>query len=258
MISVIIPTFNRYSLLKRAIKSILNQTYKDIEIIVVDDGSVDKTSNIKNDFNLTYIYQKNSGVSCARNKGIKKAKGEWIAFLDSDDTWCENKLQKQLTFLEKYPTIKFCHTGEKWIRENKEIKYPKRLKKPNGWCFYDNLQTCKIAVSSVIVHRDIFKEVGYFDEYFRVCEDYDFWLRISKKFEIGLIDEKLITKYAGDDQLSKTIKMIDLYHVKSLLRFKNDKKVRNVIEKKIEILMKGAKKYNNKKVIQFCQNIKKR
>lgn len=256
--SVIIPTYNRYHLTKRAILSILNQTYKDFEIIVVDDGSNDDTAKLKNEFDIKYIYQENKGVSSARNSGIKVAKGEWIAFLDSDDKWMEDKLQKQIEFFEKNPSIKFCHTQEKWIREGKEVKYPKRLKKPSGRCFYDNLQTCKIAPSSVVLHKSILNDVGLFDESKKVCEDYDLWLRISKYYEIGLIKEKLITKFAGDDQLSKTINFIDLHHVYSLLKFKDDENVKKMIRKKLDILEKGAIKHNNDKLLQELFNIIKR
>ena len=256
MISVVIPTFNRYELTKRAIRSVLTQTFKDFELIVVDDGSIDETRNLKDEFDITYIYQNNQGVSSARNHGIEAAKGEWIAFLDSDDEWKKDKLQKQMEFFKENPSYKFCHTGEKWIRDKKEVKYPKRLKKPSGWCFYDNLQTCKIAPSSVILHKSILNDVGLFDESKKVCEDYDLWLRISKKYEMGFIKKKLITKYAGDDQLSKTIKFIDLHHIHSLLKFKEDEKVKKIIEKKLNILEKGAKKHSNEELLRIVLMIK--
>ena len=258
MVSIIIPTYNRYKLAKRAIHSILNQTYKEYEIIVVDDGSSDDTKSLKDEFDIKYIYQSNCGVSSARNKGVKTAKGEWIAFLDSDDEWMEDKLQKQMEFFGRNPSVKFCHTEEKWIREGREVKYPKRLQKPSGWCFYDNLQTCKIAPSSVVLHKSILDDVGLFDESKKVCEDYDLWLRISKKYEIGLIKEKLITKYAGDDQLSKAIKFIDLHHIYSLLKFKDDEKVKKTAEKKLNILEKGAKKHNNEELLRIVLMIKLR
>lgn len=255
MVSVVIPAYSRYHTLKRAITSVLNQTYKDIEIIIVDDGSVDDTKKIKYEFDVAYIYQANQGVSSARNKGIKASKGEWIAFLDSDDEWHQKKLQKQIEFFKDNPHIKVCHTGERWIRDGKEIKYPKRLKKPSGWCFEDNLQTCKIAASSIILKKEVFEKVGYFDESFRVCEDYDLWLRISKEYEIGLLEEKLITKHYSNDGLSKSIKFIDLHHINSLLKFRDDKKVIQMIEKKLAILKNGAIKYNNQEILNQIKQI---
>ncbi len=91
----------------------------------------------------------------------------------------EDKLQKQVAFHKKNPKILFSHTKERWIRDKKEVKYPKRLKKPEGWCFLDNTSACKIAASSVMFHKSIVENIGYFDEKLRVCEDYDFWLRVS-------------------------------------------------------------------------------
>jgi glycosyltransferase involved in cell wall biosynthesis len=255
LVSVIIPAYNRYHTLKRAITSILNQTYKDIEIIIVDDGSDDETKKIQDEFDILYLRQKNRGVSSARNKGIKVSKGEWIAFLDSDDEWYKEKLQKQMEFFKNNPHIKVCHTGEKWIRDAKEVKYPKRLKKPSGWCFEDNLQTCKIAASSIIIKKEVFEKVGYFDEEKRVCEDYDMWLRISKEYKIGLLEEKLITKHYSNDGLSKSIKFIDLHHINSLLKFKEDAKVRQVIEKKSAILKKGAIKHGNQDILNQIKQI---
>ena len=258
-ISVVIPTYNRENLIVRAINSVLNQTLKPKEIIIVDDGSSDNTKEIVKNYPVKYIYQKNFGVSFARNKGVKEAKGEWIAFLDSDDEWREDKLQKQADFHRLNKDILFSHTGEKWIRDAKAVKYPKRLKKPFGECFLDNLSTCKIAASSVMIHRDIFEKVGYFDENLRVCEDYDFWLRVSYIFKIGLLNEPLITKYAGHSQLSDTIFAIDRYHVVLLLKFldsKYDFEIKKMIIKKLNILINGAKKHQNSELLKWCKKVK--
>ncbi|MDQ7045188.1 MAG: glycosyltransferase family A protein, partial [Sulfurimonas sp.] len=121
-ISVVIPTYNRYDFLKRALASVYTQTHLPDEVIVIDDGSTDKTSEIQKDFpQIIYIYQKNAGVSSARNLGIKNAKYEWIAFLDSDDTWDEDKLKKQIEFHTNNPEIFMSYTAEKWIRDDKEV-----------------------------------------------------------------------------------------------------------------------------------------
>ena len=130
-ISVVIPTFNRLIYLERAIKSVLNQTISVNEIIIVDDGSDDGTSEFihSNYPNLKYIFQSNSGVSAARNTGIKAASSNWIAFLDSDDAWVTNKIQKQITELELNPEMNFCHSNEIWIRNGKKIKQKKNPQK---------------------------------------------------------------------------------------------------------------------------------
>jgi len=216
-LSVVIPTYNRYILLKRAINSLLTQTYPVDEIIVVDDGSTDNTKQIIKDFpNITYIYQENRGVSAARNVGIQRAKNEWIAFLDSDDEWHSEKLQKQIDFHRKNPDILMSYTDEVWIRNGKNVKIPKKYRKIGKDVFLENISYCNIAPSSVMLHKSIFEAIGFFDESLRVCEDYDLWLRILVEFEAGLLNEKLINKYAGHDEQLGFTKGLDKYRVVSL------------------------------------------
>jgi len=258
-ISSIIPTYNRAEFLTRAIESILNQTYNIDEIIVVDDGSTDNTKEILRKYkNIKIIKTQNLGVSHARNSGIKNAKNEWVSFLDSDDTWMKDKIEKQIHFHTNNPKILISHTHEKWIRNNKSIKYPTSLKKPNGNCFLDNISKCKIATSSVMMHKSIFENIGYFDENMSVCEDYDIFLKISLKYEIGLLEDELITKYAGHDQLSTSIFAIDRFHIHSLLKFLGTKfhdEVIKEIKRKCEILTKGAIKYKNKDILKMVEDI---
>ncbi len=253
-ISAIIPTFNRAKLLIESINSIKQQTYKVNEIIIVDDGSTDNTQEIlKNIKDIRIIKTKNLGVSHARNIGIKNAKNKWIAFLDSDDLWLENKIENQVIFHEHNPDILFSHTGENWLRNGKTIKYPSSLTKPSGECFLQNISTCKIAVSSIILHKSIFMDIGFFDENLKVCEDYDLWLRISHKYNIGLIEEEQIVKNAGHTQLSSSIFAIDRYHIYSLQKFLDSKykdEVREEILKKCNILVRGAKKHKNLKILE--------
>jgi glycosyltransferase involved in cell wall biosynthesis len=252
--TAIIPTFNRAYLVKDAINSVQNQTYKVDEIIIVDDGSTDNTQEILKEFkNIHVIKTKNLGVSHARNIGIKNAGNDWLVFLDSDDTWMEDKIQKQVNFHKKNRDILFSHTGEKWIRDGKKIKYPNSLKKPSGECFLENISTCKISASSILTHKSIFEKIGYFDENLSVCEDYDIWLRISYRYKIGLLKDELIIKYAGHPQLSSTIFAIDRYHIYSLEKFLNSiykDEVKKEIIKKCNILIKGAKKHNNQEILE--------
>jgi len=198
---VVIPTYNRYTLLKRAINSLLAQTHPVDEIIIVDDGSTDNTKDIQKDFpNIIYIYQNNRGVSAARNVGIQKAKNEWIAFLDSDDEWHKEKLEKQVLFHKNKSDILMSYTAEKWVRDGKVVKIPKKYRKIGKDAFVENLSYCNIAPSSVLLHKSLLDKVGLFNESLEVCEDYDLWLRITLEHEVGLIDELLITKYAGHDE----------------------------------------------------------
>ena len=253
-ISVVIPTFNRANFILKAIHSIKEQSIPVNEIIVVDDGSTDNTKEVLQDLDIVYIYQKNSGVSGARNTGIKCAKNNWIAFLDSDDTWHETKIEKQVEFHKSNLNILLSHTNELWKRGEKIINQKKHQQKPSGFCFLENLEACKIGPSTVMIHKDIFSEIGLFDEDLIVCEDYDLWLRISKEFEIGYLKEKLITKYAGhENQLSFTTFAIDQYRIQALEKhlesdYKDD--VQKELIKKIELILKGARKHNNEILIK--------
>ena len=254
-ISVVIPSYNRYEFLKRALNSVYAQIHLPNEIIVIDDGSTDNTTHIQKDFpNIKYIYQQNSGVSSARNLGIKKSSCEWIAFLDSDDTWHENKLQEQVFFHRENPNILMSYTDEIWIRDAQEVKIPKKFRKFGGNIFNECLSHCIIAPSASLLHRSLFGEVGVFDESLEVCEDYDLWLRIAQKYEIGLIDKKLITKYAGhEDQLSFKHWGMDRFRVITLEKLIESQKkeiVKDILLQKYKLLLKGAIKYDKMSNIQ--------
>lgn len=253
-ISVVVPTYNRYAVLKRALESIFAQSYKAVEVIVIDDGSTDETSQITNLFpDVKYFYQENSGVSSARNLGIKKSTSKWIAFLDSDDEWHEDKLQEHFDFHNLHPQLLMSYTNEKWIRNYKEIKMPKKFKKHGGDIFVECLSHCIIAPSASLMHKDLLEEVGLFDESLEVCEDYDLWLRITVENEIGLINKKLITKYGGnEDQLSTKHWGMDRFRVLALEKLLDSSLCINKVKKeliletlinKYKLLLKGAIKY---------------
>ena len=218
-ISVVIPTFNRISLVARAIDSVLKQSLNPYEIIVVDDGSDDGTSEmIQNKYkSIKLIQQQNNGVSAARNNGIKHAKGDWIALLDSDDEWIEKKLENQVDRLIKTPEYDFCHTNEIWIRNGVRVNQRKKHEKYGGYIFDKCLDICRISPSSVLFRKNILDHVGWFDDQLPVCEDYDLWLRITAEYRILFIDDPLIIKYGGhDDQLSHGVEGIEFFRIKSL------------------------------------------
>ena len=218
-ISVVIPTYNRRQTIGRSIDSILNQTLFPSEIIVVDDGSTDGTSDyIQSNFpSIRLLQQPNKGVSSARNMGIRSSNSDWVALLDSDDEWFPQKLEKQVMTLSQSPDIKFCHTEEIWIRNGVRVNQMKKHQKYGGHIFYKCLDMCRISPSSVLFHQSILDDVGYFDEDLKVCEDYDLWLRITAKFPVLYIDEPLIKKYGGhEDQLSRVKDGIESHRIKVL------------------------------------------
>jgi len=243
-VTVIIPTYNRYELLKRAITSLQTQSRKVDEIIVVDDGSTDDTSKILQDFpNIKYFFQQNHGVSAARNFGLANATYEWLAFLDSDDEWHATKLEEQLQFHKQNPNIFMSYTAEKWVRNGIEVKIPKKFRKIGKDIFRENLSYCNIAPSSVLLHKSLLDKVGVFNEELRVCEDYDLWLRILCKYEIVLLDKTLITKHAGHDEQLGFAKDMDKVRIKvleKLLELCECEEKRVLIEE--ELLGKKSKK----------------
>jgi len=218
-ISVIIPTYNREISLERAIDSVLEQTYRNFELIVIDDGSTDNTVSIIRKFRkrIRYYSRLHGGVSSARNLGLEKSEGTWVAFLDSDDYWLPRKLERQMQCLTENPRWLVLQTDEKWIRHGTVVNPMNKHRKYSGWIFRQCLPLCIVSPSAVIVHQKVFNDVGVFDESLPVCEDYDLWLRIALKYEIGLLPEKLIVKTGGHaDQLSKKYWGMDRYRVLAL------------------------------------------
>tara|TARA_A100001035_G_scaffold19330_2_gene13130 strand:- start:20 stop:847 length:828 start_codon:yes stop_codon:yes gene_type:complete len=264
-ISVIIPTYNRKKTLARAIQSVINQSLSPFEILIVDDGSNDGTEEwVKDNFqNIKYIYQNNHGVSSARNIGIENAYGDWVAFLDSDDEWLPNKLYEQVKAIDSNPEIKFFHTNEIWIRNGIRVNQMKKHKKYGGYIFEKCLDICRISPSSALIQKEVFDNIGIFDESLRVCEDYDLWLRITSKYPVVFLDVPLIYKYGGHaDQLSKVNDGIESYRIQSLEKIiksgllSDEQKVMavNVLVNKMKIYSKGLEK---RKKLAALQDVKK-
>ena len=219
-VSVIIPTYNRDWSLRDAIDSVLAQTYTDFELIVVDDGSTDRTHDILGAYGdrLRQIHQVNRGVSAARNCGIGVSTGRLIAFLDSDDIWLPEKLAVQAAFFELNRSALICQTEEIWIRNGMRVNPRKKHRKPSGIIFEPSLALCLISPSAVMVRRKLFEDVGLFDEELPACEDYDLWLRVSCRIPIHLIDKPLTVKRGGHrDQLSRQ-DSLDKYRIRSLVK----------------------------------------
>ena len=254
-VSVVIPCFNRKKTLSRSIDSVVNQTYKPSEIIIVDDGSTDGTRDfILNSYpNIKYFFQPKKGVSSARNKGIRESSSDWVAFLDSDDEWLPQKLEKQINQLGKYSEIFISHTNEIWIRNGVRVNQMKKHQKYGGYIFDKCLDICRISPSTVLIHKKVLKDVGVFDETLQVCEDYDLWLRITSKYSVLFEKELLIVKYGGHkDQLSKVKEGIEQFRIQSLEKIlalnhlTEDQFImtKNMLVRKLSIYAKGLEKRN--------------
>ena len=261
-VSVIIPTYNREKFISECVQSVLAQTLPAREIIIVDDGSTDATYNILRDlgFNslstkktvLRYFFQQNRGVSSARNLGIKEARSEYIALLDSDDLWLKSKLDRQVSaFQNDTQSSRLCHTDEIWIRNGVRVNQHKKHKKHGGNVFQSCLKLCCISPSSAMMHRSVFEDFGFFDEDLPACEDYDFWLRYSAKEDVNFIDEPLIIKKGGhSDQLSGAHWGMDRFRIYSIEKILKEPDLKLVHKTeaiqevifKLEILINGSQK----------------
>jgi len=182
-------------------------------VIVVDDGSTDNTLEIVKSFDnkVVYIQQKNKGASSARNTGIKKAKGEYIAFLDSDDLWLKNKLKKQINFIKENPETGLLGTGCYQMINMGKMIYKKTFPSKNEILQKDLIKYNPFIQSSVMVRKKIFDNIHLYDKEFKESEDYDLWLRIAQKYKVANLEQALITKRYSEKGLSKEKDSKQLY-----------------------------------------------
>ncbi len=265
LVSIIIPVYNRYEQLEEAVDSILRQTYKDYEIIIVDDGSEDERIewfSIANGFKY-YKIEHSGKPGYVRNKGFEIARGNYIAFLDSDDLWNMYKLEKQLRYLKQHKEYKIVHTKEIWIRSGKILSQSKQKHKREGDIFKDALRKCIVGPSTVLLETSLFEKFGGFREDLEIAEDYELWLRILSRYEIGYIDESLIIKRDGEwEQLSKKYDQIEIFRIKGLKElvekqyFEEEKyeSAKKELHRKIKIYMKGLKKRGKIKEYEKWEN----
>jgi glycosyltransferase involved in cell wall biosynthesis len=221
LVSVVIPTYNRWPMVGEAVQSVLEQTFKSFELIVVDDGSTDSTATSLRqcDSSLKVFSQQRAGVAAARNAGVAMSRGKYIAFLDSDDLWSPEKLAIQADVMEQNSWVQICQTEEMWIREGVRVNPKLRHRKPTGDIFQRSLELCLVSPSAVMLTRKLFYRAGRFDEIFPVCEDYDLWLRIAVAHPVYLIDRPLVRKRGGHaDQLSRSVWGMDRFRVLAIAK----------------------------------------
>jgi glycosyltransferase involved in cell wall biosynthesis len=263
-VTAILPTHDRASLLPRALGSVLGQSLPPDEIIVVDDGSVDGTGPLLAGRFPTarVVTQENAGVAAARNRGIREASGEWLAFIDSDDEWLPAKLARQMGSLEDAPRYPICHTDEIWIRRGRRVNPMKKHAKAGGFIFEECLPLCCISPSSVVVKKRLLEELGGFDETLPVCEDYDLWLRLTARHPVLFVDEPLLVKYGGhDDQLSRRHWGMDRFRIRSLekiiaggeLSISQERAALETLMAKIDIYLGGARKRGRGEEVELYQ-----
>ncbi len=200
LVSVIIPVYNGEHYIEQAIYSVINQTYKFLEIILIDDGSTDRSKNIIKSIQteqvsrkINYFYQKNQGVAIARNQGISHSKGEYIAFLDQDDIWMPNKLSLQIKFLKDNPNIDFV-LGKQKIFLEEGIPQPKWLRPQ-----YLTEEITAYLLGVLLTRKSIFRKIGCFDQTYKYGNDYDWFLKaIDKKLPYHILDEVILLKRIHD------------------------------------------------------------
>jgi glycosyltransferase involved in cell wall biosynthesis len=216
-VSVVIPTYNSAAMVKEAIDSVLAQTYSDFEVVVMDDGSTDDTESVVRQFGdrVRYFKQENQGVSAARNAGIKRSRGDYLAFLDSDDLWLTEKLAEQIPLLERDPKLGlvYCDWTVVSGRTLLQSSYLKGLPAASGYVFDELIQSGFILTSGVVMRRAGLNDVGNFDTSLTIAQDYDLWLRISYRWKVQLVDKCLFTKQSWDGSLSSNLKKTALERI---------------------------------------------
>lgn len=259
-ISVVIPSYNRRHTLERALRSVFLQSSKVDEVILVDDGSTDASAElVAHKFpGVKILRQANLGVSAARNRGIEAAQFEWIALLDSDDSWHAHKIEKIRAARREHPDIVLFHSDEIWIRNGVRVNPMHKHRKSGGWIFEQCLPLCAISPSASVIKSSVLRDLGMFDENLPACEDYDLWLRLCHRYPVHYLEQRLIVKYGGhEDQLSRQHPVMDRFRARALHRLLDGEQLsaehqaaaESALLTKLDILLKGAIKHGNHQLI---------
>ena len=218
LVSVVIPTYNRAQLVREAVDSVLAQSYRPLELIVVDDGSTDATGDsLALRPEVRVRRQPHTGMpGQARNAGVRLACGEYLAFLDSDDLWLPHKLERQVAAATAAGGA-IWHARERWVRSGRVISQRSQRHRRSGDLFADSLRKCVIGPSTVLLRRAVFEQAGGFREDLEVAEDYELWLRLTAHNPVGYLEQELVIKRAGhSDQLSERYGQIEIYRLRAL------------------------------------------
>ena len=205
LFSVVIPTYNCADKVTRAVESVMAQTFKDYEIWVIDDGSTDDTRAALGPFSnqLNYVYQANSGVAAARNRGIRHARGDYVAFLDADDQWYPQKLERVAQAVQSNPDVGLCYSQVDFCGRDGSMLWTYHSQDSGVSNYRALLETDYVMTSSAVVRKSCFAQVGEFDDALSPCEDWDMWIRIARAFPIRLIPETLVAyEYMGAGSLT--------------------------------------------------------
>ena len=259
-ISVVIPSYNRKHSLARALQSVLDQESPVDEIILVDDGSSDGSgAMVEQTFpGVKILRQENLGVSAARNRGIEAARFDWIALLDSDDSWLPCKIATIRQAHRQQPDFVLFHSDEIWVRNGLRVNPMVKHRKSGGWIFEQCLPLCAISPSASVMKKTVLESLGMFDETLPACEDYDLWLRLCHCYPVHYLDQPLIVKYGGHaDQLSRQHPAMDQFRIRALHRLlvgaslspDQQAAASAMLLTKLDILIRGAVKHGNQKLL---------
>ena len=244
-VSVIIHTYNNEKFIAETVESVLNQTYKDYEIIVVDDGSADGTRDALVPYmqKIRYHYKENGGIASAKNAGISLTQAKFVAFLDHDDLWVPDKLQLQMECFREHPRVGLVYAKYTSFRDGKELR-TKPEKGYSGWIFKELLSKSFIQTSTVVVKRECLDAVGPYDETFSLGDEYDMFLRIARKFQCGFVDKGLTRYRVHDTNASNNDFLFDNENLGVYKKIYNNFTDLDGVEKKI--LRKRIARYSMK------------
>ncbi|MBN1255775.1 MAG: glycosyltransferase family 2 protein [Deltaproteobacteria bacterium] len=202
-VSIVIPCYNSAKFIDTTLQAVFNSTYKDFEVLVIDDGSTDGTKKVLQEKGwikkVRYVYQENKGIAGARNAGITIAQGKYISLLDHDDQPLPEKLERMVSYLNNHPEFKMAYSpciieridkgGERYKQGIYSSHTPRWLRNKYEGDLFENLFYMRILITSVLMYKEAALAVGLFDETFKVCEDLEFYLRFGAQYRIGFIKE---------------------------------------------------------------------